>query len=151
MDKKRFVKYYAPSAHFKLTNPNPRWANMKGMVWHTGDCCIRALALSTDSEWIKAYDYLSNKARRDYSVPNDGPDFRKWLIEGGATWIACKAEKGKKRMTALQFAESHPQGRYVLTLANHECACVDGIIQDAWNCGEKCVVGYFNMTDFKYE
>ena len=52
-------------------------------------------------------------------------------------------------MTALQFAETHPVGRYVLSVANHETACVDGVILDAWNCGEKAVVGYFDMAAFK--
>lgn len=151
MNNERFMKYYAPTAHFAHTNPNPRWAQQKGMIWNTGDCAIRALALSTDVEWIKAYDFLVAKGRRDFSTPNDMGFMRQWYVEGGAKWTACKTEKGKKRMTALQFAETHPQGRYIIQISNHVCACVDGVIKDTWNCGEKCVVGYFNMTDFKYE
>jgi hypothetical protein len=98
---------------------------------------------------VDAFDYLTAKARAEFNVPNDGPGFRRWLIEGGAEWNHCKAEKGKKRMTVLDFAKAHPTGRYVVSIANHEAACVDGVILDAWNCGHKCIVGYFDMANFK--
>ena len=149
MDTKRFQKYYQSGPHFRIENPNPAWALKRGMVWDRGDCAIRALANAISCLWVESFDYLTAKARRDFNVPNDGPGFRNWLVEGGAVWNACKAVKGKKRMTALQFAETHPKGRFVLQVANHETACVDGVILDAWNCGDKCVVGYLDMSNFK--
>ena len=149
METNKFMKYYSATPHFQIVNPNPRWKEKKGFTWDTGDCCIRALANAIGCSWLEAYDYLSAKARAEYSVPNDGRGFRRWLIEGGGVWTACKAVAGKKRMTVLSFAEQHPTGRYVVTIANHETACVDGVILDAWNCGHKCVVGYIDMSDFK--
>lgn len=149
MDTERFQKYYQSGPHFRIENSNPRWALKRGMVWDTADCTVRALANAISCLWVDAFDYLTTKARADYSVPNDGPGFRKWLIEGGAVWNHCKAVKGKKRMTVLQFAETHPKGRYVVTIASHETACVDGVILDAFNCGSSAVVGYFDMAAFK--
>ena len=144
-----FNTYYKQTTHFEITNPNPRWAKQKGYIWDTGDCCIRALANSIGAEWIDAFDYLSAKARRDFSVPNDTHGFRQWLVEGGSKWTAVKAQRGSKRMTVLDFAEEHPIGHYVVTIANHETAVVDGVIRDAWNCGKKCIYGYHDMTDFR--
>lgn len=149
MTNERFMRYYNPTDWFKYTNPNPTAKNKKTLVWDKADCAIRALAISAGIEWVDAYDYLSAKARRDYSVPNDGKCFRKWLIEGGAVWTFCKAESGRKRMTALDFAKAHPVGSWVITISNHECACVDGKLRDTWNCGEKAVVGYFDMAGFR--
>ena len=149
MDDKRFNDYYKSGPHFRIENPNPRWEEKRGFVWDTADCVIRALANSISCSWLDAFDYLTAKARAEFSVLNDGCGFRRWLIEGGAIWNHCKAIKGKKRMTALEFAESHPNGRYVLQVANHETACVDGVILDAWNCGKKSLVGYFDMSNFK--
>ena len=149
MNDERFNKYYKSGPHFRIENPNPEWAKKRGFVWDRGDCVIRALANAISCSWVEAFDYLCAKARADYNVPTDGPGFRRWIQEDGAVWNHCKAEKGKKRMTALQFAETHPTGRYVLSVANHETACVDGVILDAWNCGGKCVVGYFDMSAFK--
>lgn len=148
METKRFVKYYQSNPHFRIENPNPRWEKQRGMIWKTGDCCVRALANAIGCSWLDAFDYLTAKARRDYAVVNDGVFFRNWLIEDGAIWHHCKAEKGKKRMTVLEFAEQHPVGRYVLKVANHECGCVDGVVLDAWNPGAMAVVGYLDMTSF---
>lgn len=122
---------------------------MKGFVWTTGDCVIRALANAAGIPWINAYDYLVAKARRDFSVPNDSEGFRKWCIEDGAQWHAVAATRGKDRITAEAFAKTHPKGRFILRLAHHEAACVDGIILDSWNCGWKCVYGYIDMSGFK--
>ena len=82
-------------------------------------------------------------------MPNDGKKFRAWLIEGGAKWTFCKAEMGKPRMTVREFAESHPKGRYVISIASHETACVDGGVLDAWNPAGSAVVGFFDMEGFK--
>lgn len=148
MDSKKFQKYYMSNATFRLTNPNPRWKNMRGYRWDCGDCAIRALANALTCEWLSAYDYLNVKARRDYAVCNDAGYFRKWVVESGAVWVACKAVKGQKRMTVQGFAETHKTGRYVIEIANHFTACVDGVILDAWNPFEYAVVGYYEMANF---
>jgi len=148
MNKETYQKYYqSGEGHFWLTNPNPRAKATKR--WDCGDCCIRALANAMSCSWVEAFDWLTERARRDYSVVNDAQDFRRWLIQGGAVWKNCPAEKGKARMKVRDFAEKHPEGRYVITIANHETAVVNGQILDAWNCGESAVVGYLNMADFK--
>lgn len=151
MDNEKFIKFYKSGPHFRIENPNPDWAEKRGFKWDRGDCVIRALANAISCSWLAAFDYLTAKARRDFNVPNDGPGFRRWLVEDGATWTHCKAEKGKKRMTVLEFAESHPIGRYVVCVASHETACVDGVILDAWNCGGDCVVGYLDMSNFRLD
>ena len=148
MDTNKFKKYYQSDAHFRIENPNPAWATKRGFKWDRADCAIRALANAISCDWVVAFDYLCAKARRDFNVPNDGPGFRRWLIEGGAVWTHCPAVKGKSRMTAREFAQTHPHGRYVITVASHETACVNGVILDAWNCGDKAVVGYFDMEQF---
>jgi len=52
-------------------------------------------------------------------------------------------------MTVMQFAETHPTGRYIISIANHATACVDGVILDSWNCGEKAIVGVYDMANFQ--
>lgn len=150
MNDAKFNKYYKSGEHFRLENPNPDWAKKRGFRWDRGDCVIRALANAVSCTWVEAFDFLVERARRDFNVPTDGPGFRHWLVENGAKWTHCKAEKGKKRMTVLQFAETHPTGRFIVSVANHETAVVDGVILDAWNCGGDCVVGYCDMTEFKF-
>jgi hypothetical protein len=149
MDAKTFKKYYQDNSYFKLTNPNPEWENTKSLKWNRPDCVIRAVALATGLSWVEAYDFLSAKARRDFTVPNDGTRLRDWLAEACATWNAVEVKPGKKRLDAEGFAKSHPEGRYILRLAHHEAACVDGVILDAWNCSAKCVYGYIDVTNIQ--
>jgi len=149
METKRFLKYYQSKEHFRIENPHPAWKTKRSFRWDRQDCVIRALANAMSISWLEAYDYLVAKGRKDLYVPNDSNGFRKWIAEDGGAWVACRAEKGKKRMTALAFAETHPEGRFVLYVANHFTACVDGVILDAWNCGDKAVVGYFDLQGFK--
>lgn len=124
---------------------------MRGIVWNIGDCALRALANSISCTWLEAFDFLTAKARRDYSVVNDGPSFRKWMVENGAVWTHCPAIKGRSRMACQQFAETHKKGRYIIYIANHFTACVDGVILDAFNPSDSAVVGYFDMANFKLQ
>ena len=148
MNNERFLKYYASTPTFRISNPNPRAASKRGFVWDCGDCAIRALANAISCNWLDSFDYLNARARRDYNVCNDAVAFRGWVVESGAVWNHCKAVKGQKRMTVKEFAETHKTGRYVIDVANHFTACVDGVILDVWNPGEKCVVGYYEMANF---
>ena len=148
MDSKRFQRYYAPTTNFRYTNPNPADKSRKTMVWNRGDCVVRALANSTGITWLESFDWLTIRARADFYVPNDISACRKWFVDCGCPWTAVKAERGKSRMTVLDFAKSH-KGKYIIQIANHVCACVDGVVLDTWNCGEKAVVGYWDMSNFK--
>lgn len=149
METKRFQKYYQSGEHFRLENPHPAWKAKRGWRWDRQDCVIRALANAMTIEWVEAYDYLVKKGRKDLYTPTDAYGFRKWIQEDGGSWVACPARAGKKRMTVLQFAETHPEGRYVVYIASHFTACVNGVILDAWNCSESAVVGYFDLDGFK--
>lgn len=53
--------------------------------------------------------------------------------------IGFPATAGKPRMNGVRFMDSHPVGRYILRMAKHWTACVDGDIYDTWDCTEKCV------------
>ena len=149
MTTKEFQRWYEPKDYFHYFNPNPEAAKKKTFKWDRSDCTLRALVASTGCSWLAAFDYTSGKARKDYTVQNDGNFLRKWLIEDGVEWHALKAEKGKSRVTAREFAEQHKEGTWILSLANHWVGVNEGMLRDTWNCGEKTVYGYFNMTDFK--
>lgn len=143
-----FNKYYAAKPHFRIENPNPRWRKKKSFEWDAEDCVIRALANATRCSWVEAFDILATEAKKQYRMMDDPEVIKAVLLSKGAKWTSCKAVKGEKRMTVLKFAENHPKGRYILSVAHHESVCIDGVIVDAWNCGDKCCYGYFDMKNF---
>ena len=72
--------------------------------------------------------------------------------------ISFPAQSGVARMNGYSFAKSFPKGRYILNMAHHWTACVDGVIYDTYDCSkkdyydfngdlvtneERCVYGYW--------
>lgn len=57
----------------------------------------------------------------------------------GGKPISFPAVKGSPRMNGERFCNNYPSGRYILQMANHLTACVDGVIYDTWDCSDKCV------------
>lgn len=53
--------------------------------------------------------------------------------------ISFPAEAGKERMNGERFCKAYPKGRYILRMAGHWTACIDGVIYDTWDCTDKCV------------
>ena len=42
-------------------------------------------------------------------------------------------------MNGKRFCRKYPKGKYLLRMAGHVTACVDGVIYDTWDCSGKCV------------
>lgn len=121
--------------YFEYTQPNP--SEKQGKLSKKGDCVIRAFAIAFGITWLEAYDILAERARRTYNVPNDNLNYKGYLDENGYQKVDIK--NGTKRHTAKSFAKSHKEGAYILRLAGHLAACVDGKIRDTWDCGDKSV------------
>lgn len=128
--------YYKATKYFKPTQPNPTETIGKGKK---GDCVIRAFALAHDISWLEAFDILCEYGRQHYNVPNDMGNIDAICAERGYEKTTYKAVRGEKRMTTEDFAKTHPNGRYMLKIANHVCACVNGVILDSWNPANYCV------------
>lgn len=130
---KRFV-YYQP--------------NEKDLKDKYGDCTIRALSKALNCSWLEAFDLTIPICRRE-QVTNlfDAPSTieRKFLEELGFDYTGISNKKGAKRPTVDSFAKAHPTGTYILNVANHEVACVDGKYFDTWDCGEKSLYGYYEL------
>ena len=108
-----------------------------------GDCVIRALTRVTDKEWHTIFDELVPIAREMQCMPNGKPCYEKYLIESGFKYQGISNKKGTKRPTVDRFAKDHPSGRYVVRVANHLVAVVDGIYYDTWDSGHKSLYGYW--------
>lgn len=102
-----------------------------------GDCCVRAIAAAEKVTYETAekellehltkigFGYFS-KVDVDYLSEN----YEK---------KSFAAVKGQPRMNGKTFAESHKVGRYVLKMAHHLTACINGVILDTWDCTD-CAV-----------
>ena len=120
--------------------------NKKDLKDKYGDCTIRALSKALGKSWIDTFD-LCIPLMREYQVPNPffAPiNIRRELMEKlGFDYTGISNKKGSTRPTVKQFASKHKEGTYILNVANHEVACVDGKYFDTWDSGDCKLYGYF--------
>lgn len=113
-----------------------------------GDCTIRALCKVFNESWGKVFEMLIPIIKEYQLLPN-------FMFYSKHADIVAKSlglernkisvKKGSKRPTVLEFTKAHPQGRYIVMVAHHIVAVVDGVYYDTWDCGNKPMFSYFEL------
>lgn len=123
--------------------------NKKDLKDKACDCQIRALCKALDITWLEAFDLTIPICReiQNYTIfgSADVKRVNESLKRLGFEYTGVSNVKGSKRPTVAEFARSHKTGRYILRVANHVVACVDGVYYDTWDCGYKSVYGYYEV------
>ena len=135
MGKRKRYQYYQP--------------NSKDLKDEYGDCTIRALSKALGLSWLETFD-LTIPLCREYQVANvfyaPSRVERKIIEPLGFKYYGISNKRGSTRPTVYSFAKDHPKGTYLLNVANHVVALVDGIYYDTWDCGDKCMYGYYERV-----
>ena len=108
-----------------------------------GDCVIRALTKVTGTSWGYVFEGLVPIARELQCMPNGKPCYERYLLDRGFEYHGVSNAKGTKRPTVDRFAKDHPNGTYVLRVAHHLVAVVNGTYYDTWDSGHKSLYGYW--------
>lgn len=126
---------------YKYYNAHP-----KGML--VDDCVKRAICLTSRKDYnevqreLNAYKKVTG-AKKFYSDGNP----RRYVEDVlGAERISFSGLVGFKRITAEQFCKMYPQGRYILSMAGHWSACINGNILDTWDCSDEYVNSAYAVT-----
>lgn len=120
-------------------NPNPQGKKV-------GDCVVRAICKATGMDWDIVFMDLCEIAFDEKCMPNEKDAYEKYIIKKGLEWRSIKVTKGSKRPTVKSFAKDHPQGTYIMRVANHLVTVQDGKYYDLWDSGECCVYGYWERV-----
>lgn len=121
------------------------WVEFKSQRKRAADCTVRALMKLLGVTWEEAYDELCKQGRRLKRMTNETECVYAALAGYGYVKRSISVGKGSKRPTVASFAADHPKGHYLLNVANHVVACVDGHYYDSWDCGDKCLYGYMEL------
>lgn len=115
--------------------------------WDNGDCTVRALAAVTAWSYEHCWEYLYKLQGEHKATSFKLPEFLRRDPDKlpVSYYIAFKAKRGVKRMTGEQFCKAYPTGRYLLRLAHHVTAVVNGNLIDTWDCSRKCVYGAWRI------
>lgn len=133
------------SKHFIYYQPNKK--DLKDEV---GDCQVRALSKALNLSWLEAFDITIPLCRELQTYTLFGVELKRLIPameQLGFTYTGISNKKGTKRPTVESFAKDHPLGTFILSLANHVVAVVDGHFYDTWDCGDKSLYGYYEFTN----
>jgi hypothetical protein len=111
-------------------------AHPKGLK--TTDCVVRAIATATDSDYLETRRELNRRKRELGYTSYKNTKFLYEYFKGYPRLI-FKPVKGEPRIKGSDFTEFHPKGTYILKMAGHITACVDGVILDTWDCSYRSV------------
>lgn len=122
--------------------------NDKDLKDKTGDCQIRAFCKVLNIPWVDAFDLTIPICRRLQTYTIFDCNLEKTneaMKEMGFEYTGISNKKGSKRPTVESFARTHKTGRYILKVAHHVVACVDGVYYDTWDSGYKSLYGYYEL------
>lgn len=124
---------------FVQYNPNP-------MARDGIDCTVRALTKVLDIPWEEAYTMLAVKGFALNDMPNANHVVNAVLRENGFTRHVIP-DSCPDCYTAADFAESHPDGTYILAFGDHVCAVDSGNIYDSWDSRSRVPMFYWKKEE----
>ena len=130
-DGRRTIKVYHDN--FEYFQPNDHVA---------GDCSIRAVCGALNLSWHTALDKLVSHAHKLTEPPTSRESVDALLKENGFVWHPVSVLTGSKRPKVSDFCKKN-EGTLVLSVASHLVCSKNGKYNDCWDCGEKCVYGYW--------
>lgn len=119
-----FVVFYNPHPQGKFVDDCVKRSITKVTGW---DYRVVSTTLNRIKRSIGAKKYS------DLNVTSEFLERMGWKKE------TFQAVKGQPRMNGKSFCTTHKQGKYILRMAGHWVACVDGLLYDTWDCSDKCV------------
>ena len=121
-------------AALRYFNPNPYGAKV-------GDCVIRAICAATGQDWETTYTAVALQGYVLGDMPSSNYVWGEYLRSKG-----FEKEYLPKQCplcyTVGEFADSHPDGVYVIGTGDHAVAVIQGEVWDNWDSRNR-IVDYF--------
>ncbi len=112
----------------------------------TRDCTTRAISLALGQDWGLTYLGIAVEGYKLYDMP-----------DANHVWGAYLRSKGFRRniipdecpdcYTVEDFCNDHPKGTYILALASHVVAVIDGNYYDTWDSGSEIPIYYWQRRE----
>lgn len=112
----------------------------------TGDCVVRAIGVVMDSEWDDVFLGLVGQAFKMKEMPSDNDVWSAYLRENGFSRHIVP-DTCPDCYTVRDFANDHPQGRYVLGTGTHAIGVVDWNYFDTFDSGDEPIIYLFKKEN----
>ena len=121
-----------------------------GVTWRhkKADCTVRALATSTGMTYKQAYELLYRTQGELHHCHFMLFDYLRHDREGFGVkrYVSFPAKRGIPRTRLSDFKRLHPTGRWIVQVAHHASAVVNGVCIDTWYPHGKTVYGAWEMN-----
>lgn len=133
------------SRHYLISKVSPRWVDFNPNPIKNSkanDCTIRAYCAAENIDWDEAYDIASKRGKNCAFMPNDKSAVQE-IIKKDLCYTHHKLKKDEKGITVSEFAIKHDTGTFLVMIARHLVAVVNGKYYDSWDSGDKKVSCYY--------
>lgn len=113
-----------------------RYFNANPLGRKVNDCTVRAISLATGKSWDFIYKILSEFARKEAVMMDNIKYIDKFL---DSNFLKVYSHNSGYKMTVDEAAKEFNRGVYLITMQNHITCCIDGIIYDIFNPGDRTV------------
>jgi hypothetical protein len=98
---------------------------------------VTALDLDYQDAWTLLYTMQGERKRCSFGLVEDLElrDPRLHVVRA----LPFPAVRGKPRMTGSMFCDRYKMGHFILRMAHHVAAVVDGRLYDSWDSTRRCV------------
>ena len=122
---------------FFLNNPVGR---------RVGDCAVRAVSKALDTDWETAYTMLAANGFLMGDMPSSDSVWGATLRQHGF-YRESLPDDCPDCYNAVDFAEEHPQGTYVLGFGGHTATMIDSVLYDAWDSSLEPIQFYWHRKE----
>lgn len=125
-----------------------RYIEFKSQKKRADDCVIRALMKLTGNDWETCFDELCVIAKNQKRMPNEWKVVEEWLRNHNyVKYSYGRLSKGERRVSVNEFAIDNPEGSYLISVAGHVVASIDGYYYDSWDCGNCKIYTYYKLEE----
>lgn len=111
-----------------------------------GDCTVRAISKALGQSWEKTYIDIFLRGFMMFDMPSANAVWGAYLKSRGFIRNAV-TDNGSDYYTVSDFCRDNPKGTYILALAGHVVAVIDGDHYDTWDSGEEIPVYYWERRN----
>lgn len=116
-----------------------------GFTKEKNDCTVRAISIAYQIPYEEAHIKLKDFGRKDGKACFNFAHFMNTKI---VTTLKVTRSSKQRSLGSLQaFCNDHPTGRYVIRIAGHALAIVDGVIHDSWKPGPRTQIKDYWKVD----
>ena len=116
--------------------------NSNSLGKRVGDCVVRAVSKAMDSSWETAYISLCAEGMELRDMPSANSVWGAYLKKNWFNQHLISSEC-PACITVREFAETHPNGIYVLATDNHAVTVENGDYYDTFDSGDMVLLYYF--------